>query len=122
MVAVPPENWSKIPKLPRPSDTLGIYASGCQFNSQTHADIEHVGACDVVAYEATPNTENNEGHINVYHCLFQKLKAPSHGFEYIMHYPLKTGTIIGHWPDGDIEVLQPYFDATQPDQGGYCKD
>ena len=115
MVAVPPQNWPKIPNLPRPADTLAIYASGCSINTQTHLNIEHVGACDIVAYEDNPDIKKNEGHINVYHCLFQKLKTPSHGLEYIMHYPFKTGSIIGHWPKGDIEVLQPYFDATQPD-------
>lgn len=108
IVSVPEDNWRKIPNLPRINDTMAVYASGCIHTPQTFNNIEHVGACDIVAYEKNPKIEKGETSINVYHCVFQKLKTISGNFEYLMHYPFKSGTVAPHWPK-ELEELQVYW-------------
>jgi hypothetical protein len=108
VVELSPEQWRQIPNLPRPNDTITVYMSGSLENPVTWNGIQHVAACDVVAYEANPKTEKGEGPLNVYHCLFQKLQVATGGFEYLMHYPFNTG-LPGHWPK--LEDFRIYFEA-----------
>jgi len=102
IISVPEDNWRKIPNLPRINDTMAVYASGCPHTPQTFNDIEHVGACDIVAYEQYPQIEKGEISINICHCVFQKLKTSTDQYEYLMHYPFNSGS---HLNDGAIQSI-----------------
>lgn len=92
---VPRENWSKIPGLVRPDDTIAVMASGCVSNPGILNGINAVAGLDVLAYESTPLGDEPPG--NAYHFVVQKINDDR--FPYLIHGPFRSETIVPHWFD-----------------------
>ena len=91
-----------MPHIPRRDDVIAIFVSGDMNATKILNGIESVFGMDVIAQELKPNISKNEPELNIYHCVFQKLKNPINGYGCIMHGPSKSETLFGHWQNESV--------------------
>jgi hypothetical protein len=103
--------------LPRHSDLITLFISGCQTTPQyMHDELVTVGM-DVIAHEPHPKTDSRYGpepRINIYHVVGQKLARKYGDYQYLFFGPFNTGSLQSHWPKSEDAALNFYCHLATP--------
>jgi len=98
-------------------DAVAVYVSGCTADSNQLRDnlIQSrvpVAGVDILAYEARPQTEKGEGHLNIYHHIIFKVPS-ANGFHYMMGLNNDEG-LQPHWPKDWEKSIEHYTKLGTP--------